>query len=205
MCGPCACLRTIVLHGGHATNLAAKQKTILGDKGSGSSALNVVEKVVQDLTKEHFGTIEGRDLIEKIIGGDEPWADAQPVRPAKPSLDACLNALDFEAIAAAAVSEQAWAYYSSGADDEIATRSAAARSGQWQPCPRLTPGRPPGPARPCPKNVEEGRHSSASSRSDSIETLGRILGVAIGLDEPGRGVGLAAEAGVTMAAVRGGR
>jgi L-lactate dehydrogenase (cytochrome) len=40
----------------------------------------------------------------------------------KPSLDACLNVLDFEAIAGSVTTEAAWAYYSSGADDEITLR-----------------------------------------------------------------------------------
>ena len=34
----------------------------------------------------------------------------------KPSLDACINIFDFEAIASSTVSEQGWAYYSSGED-----------------------------------------------------------------------------------------
>ena len=40
----------------------------------------------------------------------------------KPSLDACLNVYDFEAIAGSVTTEAAWAYYSSGADDEITLR-----------------------------------------------------------------------------------
>jgi L-lactate dehydrogenase (cytochrome) len=40
----------------------------------------------------------------------------------KPSLDHCINVMDFEAIANSVTTEQAWAYYSSGADDEITLR-----------------------------------------------------------------------------------
>ena len=40
----------------------------------------------------------------------------------KPSLDACINVYDFEAIAGSVTTEAAWAYYSSGADDEITLR-----------------------------------------------------------------------------------
>ena len=48
-------------------------------------------------------------------------AAALPPGP-KPTLDSCLNIYDFEAIAAASLSEQALAYYSSGGDDEITLR-----------------------------------------------------------------------------------
>jgi L-lactate dehydrogenase (cytochrome) len=40
----------------------------------------------------------------------------------KPSLESCINVFDFEAIASSLVSEAGWAYYSSGADDEITLR-----------------------------------------------------------------------------------
>lgn len=40
----------------------------------------------------------------------------------KPSLESCINVYDFEAIANGVISEQAWAYYSSGGDDEITLR-----------------------------------------------------------------------------------
>jgi hypothetical protein len=40
----------------------------------------------------------------------------------KPTIDSCINIYDFEAIASRVVNEQGWAYYSSGADDEITLR-----------------------------------------------------------------------------------
>jgi L-lactate dehydrogenase (cytochrome) len=36
-----------------------------------------------------------------------------------PSLEACYNLMDFEAVARQVMKKTAWAYYSSGADDEI--------------------------------------------------------------------------------------
>ena len=36
-----------------------------------------------------------------------------------PSLDSCFNLMDFEAVARTVMKNTAWAYYSSGADDEI--------------------------------------------------------------------------------------
>jgi L-lactate dehydrogenase (cytochrome) len=40
----------------------------------------------------------------------------------KPSIDTCLNLYDFEAIASRTMKKSGWAYYSSGADDEITLR-----------------------------------------------------------------------------------
>jgi L-lactate dehydrogenase (cytochrome) len=40
----------------------------------------------------------------------------------KPALDTMLNAFDFEAVAKQVLSDEAWGYYSSGADDEISLR-----------------------------------------------------------------------------------
>lgn len=40
----------------------------------------------------------------------------------KPSLESCINLYDFEAIAKQSVQPQGWAYYSSGADDEVTLR-----------------------------------------------------------------------------------
>ena len=37
----------------------------------------------------------------------------------KPILEQCFNLMDFEAVAKQVMKKTAWAYYSSGADDEI--------------------------------------------------------------------------------------
>ena len=50
-------------------------------------------------------------------GGAAEQAEAE-----KPSLDTCLNLYDFEAVASRTMKQAGWAYYSSGADDEITLR-----------------------------------------------------------------------------------
>ena len=50
----------------------------------------------------------------------------------RPPLDMCLSLYDLEAVAKTTLSPQAWAYYSSGADDEMTMRensSACADAG----------------------------------------------------------------------------
>jgi L-lactate dehydrogenase (cytochrome) len=42
-----------------------------------------------------------------------------------PTLEQCYNLMDFEAVARGVMKKTAWAYYSSGADDEIACFSSA--------------------------------------------------------------------------------
>ena len=41
----------------------------------------------------------------------------------KPILEQCYNLMDFEAVARHTMKKTAWAYYSSGADDEIVSKS----------------------------------------------------------------------------------
>lgn len=41
-----------------------------------------------------------------------------------PSLEQCYNMMDFEAVASRVMKKTAWAYYSSGADDEIVSLNA---------------------------------------------------------------------------------
>ena len=40
-----------------------------------------------------------------------------------PTLEQCYNLMDFEAVARRVMKKSAWAYYSSGADDEIVSNS----------------------------------------------------------------------------------
>lgn len=54
---------------------------------------------------------------EKAFDPEE--ADRQERISRMPSLAACYNLLDFEAVARQVMKKTAWAYYSSGADDEI--------------------------------------------------------------------------------------
>lgn len=47
-----------------------------------------------------------------------------------PTLEQCFNLMDFEAVARYVMKKKAWAYYSSGADDEIASSDyASTRAG----------------------------------------------------------------------------
>ena len=43
----------------------------------------------------------------------------------KPLLEECFNLMDFEAVARRVMKKAAWAYYSSGADDEIVSPQQA--------------------------------------------------------------------------------
>lgn len=49
-------------------------------------------------------------------------AERQAYIENKPSLEQCYNLLDFETVAKRVMKRTAWAYYSSGADDEITLR-----------------------------------------------------------------------------------
>ena len=52
-----------------------------------------------------------------VVGKDTGKSMRKPWR--KPELEECLNLDDFEHVASRVISEAAWAYYSSGADDEV--------------------------------------------------------------------------------------
>ncbi|OAV85655.1 hypothetical protein PTTG_30363 [Puccinia triticina 1-1 BBBD Race 1] len=80
------------------------------------------------------GTIE-EYLDKKHHKGPVPDADLQSLQPEPPntkpaengeaqlpSLSSCLSLYDLESIATSRLNPQAWAYYSSGADDEISLR-----------------------------------------------------------------------------------
>lgn len=52
--------------------------------------------------------------------GVDPEEEERQLRIQRmPSLEQCYNLLDFEAVAYRVMKKTAWAYYSSGADDEI--------------------------------------------------------------------------------------
>lgn len=91
----------------------------------------------KDATAE-FEPIHPRDTLDKYLDPSKHLGevDMSTVKKAKtkedprqlereerikrmPSLSQCYNLLDFEAVAKQVMKEIAWAYYSSGADDEI--------------------------------------------------------------------------------------
>ena len=58
--------------------------------------------------------------VEQEEKAHDPEEDARQDRISRmPSLAACYNLLDFETVAKSVMKKTAWAYYSSGADDEI--------------------------------------------------------------------------------------
>lgn len=62
-----------------------------------------------------MGTVEKE---EKEVSPEE--LDRQDRIQRMPILEQCYNLMDFEAVARGIMKKTAWAYYSSGADDEIA-------------------------------------------------------------------------------------
>jgi L-lactate dehydrogenase (cytochrome) len=61
-----------------------------------------------------MGTVEKEEVIES------PEEKARQERIATmPPLEQCYNLMDFESVAHKVMKKTAWAYYSSGADDEI--------------------------------------------------------------------------------------
>lgn len=58
--------------------------------------------------------------IEEQQKDKDPDEDDRQDRISRmPPLEQCYNLMDFEAVASKVMKKQAWAYYSSGADDEI--------------------------------------------------------------------------------------
>ncbi|GAD92858.1 mitochondrial cytochrome b2, putative [Paecilomyces variotii No. 5] len=71
---------------------------------------------------KHLGEVDMK-TVEQEEKAHDPEEDARQERlKLKPSLAQCYNLLDFEAVARMVMKKTAWAYYSSGADDEITMR-----------------------------------------------------------------------------------
>jgi len=66
-------------------------------------------------------TIQPHHVASPIEDHDDA-TDSSEARATKPPLAAILNAFDFESVAATVMDKKGWAYYSSGADDEITLR-----------------------------------------------------------------------------------
>ncbi|POS88433.1 putative mitochondrial cytochrome protein, partial [Erysiphe pulchra] len=73
---------------------------------------------------KHLGEVDMSTVeIEKQDVREEREEEERQERiKVMPSLEECFNLLDFEAVARGVMKRNAWAYYSSGADDEIAMR-----------------------------------------------------------------------------------
>jgi len=68
---------------------------------------------------KHLGEVDMK-TVEKETKEDDPEEQERQERIKRmPILEQCYNLLDFEAVARRVMKKTAWAYYSSGADDEI--------------------------------------------------------------------------------------
>ncbi len=72
---------------------------------------------------KHKGIVDMKTVVkEKEAEVDEAELSRRKREENKPSLEQCFNLMDFEAVAKQVMKAPAWAYYSSGADDEITMR-----------------------------------------------------------------------------------
>jgi L-lactate dehydrogenase (cytochrome) len=72
---------------------------------------------------KHLGAVDMGTVEQEEKAFDPEEADRQERISRMPSLAACYNLMDFEAVARQVMKKTAWAYYSSGADDEIVSYS----------------------------------------------------------------------------------
>lgn len=71
---------------------------------------------------KHLGEVD-MNTVEKEEKADDPEEADRLARVQRmPILEQCYNLMDFEAVARQVMKKTAWAYYSSGADDEIVSR-----------------------------------------------------------------------------------
>jgi L-lactate dehydrogenase (cytochrome) len=68
---------------------------------------------------KHLGDVDmgSVEQVEKVLTAEDKAREDRIAR--MPVLDQCYNLMDFEAVARNVMKKTAWAYYSSGADDEI--------------------------------------------------------------------------------------
>ncbi|KAJ5835292.1 FMN-dependent dehydrogenase [Penicillium robsamsonii] len=71
---------------------------------------------------KHLGPVDMATVEQEEKAFDPEEASRQERIALMPSLEACYNLMDFEAVARQVMKKTAWAYYSSGADDEITMR-----------------------------------------------------------------------------------
>lgn len=71
---------------------------------------------------KHLGEVDMK-TVEKEVKEEDPDEEERQERIKRmPVLEQCYNLMDFEAVAKNVMKKTAWAYYSSGADDEITMR-----------------------------------------------------------------------------------
>lgn len=72
---------------------------------------------------KHLGEVDMSTVKEEQIEDDPDEQQRQERIKRMPILEQCYNLMDFEAVAHKVMKKTAWAYYSSGADDEIVGQS----------------------------------------------------------------------------------
>ncbi|KAK4541145.1 hypothetical protein LTR36_008219 [Oleoguttula mirabilis] len=71
---------------------------------------------------KHLGEVDMKTVEQETKEEDPDEQDRQARIQRMPILEQCYNLMDFEAVARRVMKKTAWAYYSSGADDEITLR-----------------------------------------------------------------------------------
>lgn len=72
---------------------------------------------------KHLGEVDMDTIEQEQVEEDPDEQDRQERIKRMPILEQCYNLMDFEAVARRVMKKTAWAYYSSGADDEIVCTS----------------------------------------------------------------------------------
>jgi L-lactate dehydrogenase (cytochrome) len=76
--------------------------------------------------KKHLGEVDMSTLAKSENGVEDPEEVERRRRiECMPILEQCYNLMDFETVAKSVMKKTAWAYYSSGADDEIVRNYAS--------------------------------------------------------------------------------
>ncbi len=78
---------------------------------------------------KHLGEVDMSTIQEEQKEKDPDEDERQERIKRMPILEQCYNLMDFETVARRVMKKTAWAYYSSGADDEIVSPLGALSSG----------------------------------------------------------------------------
>jgi len=110
----------------------------------------LVERLMGKDGSAQYSKAHPKDLVQKVLGmrvvgkltGEKPKeqtsaAQGSSGRGEKPDVSTMINSFDFEAIARETLPDEAWHYYSSGADDEICLRENRAAFSRIRLRPRI--------------------------------------------------------------------
>jgi L-lactate dehydrogenase (cytochrome) len=73
---------------------------------------------------KHLGTVDMTTVAKETTEESPEERERQQRIEQMPLLEQCYNLMDFEVVARRVMRKTAWAYYSSGADDEIVRRAS---------------------------------------------------------------------------------